>query len=169
MRTPRTWKHCRVAEAGRLFEDVLLEATKLGYENCCDHNLSVFQSPTKFGICISYPNGKNSYFSVIGVNESILSDQQLLLSTLIHEVAHSLYPKDHHGQKWRTAGNRIGNRFGVDISTTFDNSVHPLPSKYVIQCPRCNKTWGFQRLCQTVKFPELYHCKDCLENLVRIK
>lgn len=169
MKTPRTWKSCNVAEAGRLFEDVLLEATKLGYEDCCEHNLSVFQSPTKFGTCISYPNGKNAYSSIVGVNESILSDRQLLLSVLVHEVAHSIYPKDHHGQKWRTAGNRIGKRFGIDVSTTLDNQIPSPDFRYTIQCPKCHKTWGFQRLCQTVKFPELYQCRDCGESLVRIK
>lgn len=155
--------------ANRLFHEVIDEAEKLGYRPNCDQAITTFSSSIKWGNCVSFLNGRNAYFSKISVNELALSNQRLLLSVLVHEVAHAIFPKDHHGKKWREAGNRIGERFGIIVSTTIDGPVLSAASKYIVGCPRCNKTWGFQRLCQTVKFPELYQCRDCGEDLVRIK
>ena len=174
-RIPRTWKPCEDDEALEIYYDVLQEALNLGYYPMCDTELREFKSTTCYGQCRSMPqeNSDEFFTGVIGINKAILGDHHAVLSVLVHEIAHSIVPKDGHGPRWKRIAETIAEAFGVEVSVTGDYEgidIHPEEeTKYEVSCPLCGRSWKYQRLTNLVKRPSDYRCPYCKNSLVRTK
>lgn len=174
-RIPRTWKPCEDDEALEIYYDVLQEALNLGYYPMCDTELREFKSTTCYGQCRSMPQENNEDFftGIIGINKAILGDHYAILSVLVHEIAHSIVPKDGHGPRWKRIAETIAEAFGVEVSVTGDYEgidIHPeKEKKYEVSCLFCDHAWKYERLTDLVKFPSTYSCPYCKKRLVRTK
>lgn len=176
--TPRTWSKCNDKEAKTLFNEILKEAESLGYHPHVLPDLMVFDATSYYGMCRSKKYGRY-YRSSIGINKKILASRVILTETLVHEIAHSVVPKEKHGPKWKKVGNLIGKRFGVDVERIRPSDFYKKEgisiggeepeAKYIVECPRCHQKWEYVRNCKTVRHPELYSCCKCKTELVRIK
>lgn len=177
---PRTWEVCEDELANDIFSTVVIEAANFGYHYFGSRRLWVYDDKTTYGQCRSTVATKGDCYSFIGINRKCLKSRNVLFDVLVHELAHAICPKDHHGKKWKEVGNQIGQRLGVTV--TRDNTeeyeregvvirepVSETVARYIIECPCCHATWKYNRLCKTVKYAELYRCCKCKTDLVRIK
>lgn len=125
-----------------------------------------------------YCNYQNKGF-IIRLQRGLLDEQYYtdLLHVLIHEMIHCYFPKDGHRGMFEVAAKRINAyRPDVNITKIYRNEEHgyqseqkPKEKKYAIQCPKCGKTWEYERRGQSVIHPDWYHCTHCKEKLVRIR
>lgn len=162
-----TWKPCKDQGLLKVYEEVCQEARNLGY---------IFTTPTLYlikssrcwGKCHYEVNPKKEY---IALNEVFLQKPELSRNTLIHELAHALTVGDHHGNKWRTAGNKIGAKWNINVERTNEYEGVSLHSndKYLIKCPKCGTEYPRSRMSDLVKHPSDYRCGHCNTTLVRVK
>lgn len=67
-----------------------------------------------------------------------LNSEEQVLDTILHEIAHALTPKAHHGYEWKMACIRIGARPVRCYST---DTVEQPKMRYQATCGCCNKVW----------------------------
>lgn len=166
---PRTWHQCGNEEILKIYKEVINEAERLGY-NTKSPALFMYKSTCRWGTCRTVRGT-----SYIGLNEVFLNDPEKSRDTLIHELAHSLVPKDGHGSKWHSIGDNIGKKWSIEMSRCSSDEEIGLEmpkketDKYTIECPKCKMQWHYMRMTKVVKAPETYRCGRCNQKLVRVK
>lgn len=92
-----------------------------------------------------------------------------LYETIAHETIHTVDGCMDHGPKWKKIVGLFNAKYGTKISRTSSLPEGLIESSpYVLECTECGKRFAFQRMCKTVKFPELYQCGECKGDLKRI-
>lgn len=100
-------------------------------------------------------------------------DDLALMTTMIHEILHTVKGCNNHGVNWKNAAGKIMAKYpeynitrctsseekGIDVMETY---------KYVLKCTKCGALHGSTRMSKSVKHPEFYRCK-CKGELIRVK
>lgn len=112
----------------------------------------------RLGCCLRTGKG-----FTIQVSAFVLEDRQLLRATLVHELLHTCYGCQNHGNRWKAYAQRVGEALGVEITRTvpLEGPAQPLrqePVKYLLQCQSCGRLIPRRRLSKAVKYPSRYRC-----------
>lgn len=99
----------------------------------------------------------------IEINKRLLAtDEDKLMTVVIHEILHTCKGCLNHGQTWKKYANMMSLRFGYEITTrsTYEelNLAKP-PSKYTVQCANCDVLIGRQKKSKLITHTHLYRCK----------
>ena len=88
-----------------------------------------------------------------------------MLESMIHELIHTLPDCMNHGYDFLYAANLFMKRYPEYEITVKSGGgegyVAPrkeIHYKYIITCPKCGKTYKYQRKTDAVRYPFLYHC-----------
>lgn len=170
---PRTWKTCRNPDILRVFNEVCTEARNLGYV-FKEPVLYIIKSTSSWGRC-KFNCETNE--SAIALNEVFLKNPEACRNTMVHEIAHSIAIGDHHGDKWRAAGNNIGKKWNIDVQRTNNYESLGVESirkqadlnKYVLKCRKCGHEYYHARMCDSVRNPSAYRCGCCKGDIYRVK
>ncbi len=86
----------------------------------------------RFGVC-------NYTDRVIGLSKALteLNDEEKVIDTILHEIAHALTPGQHHNHVWRAKAIEIGCNGNRCYNS---KDVETPDSKYKAICSGCNKT-----------------------------
>lgn len=163
------WKICNNPELFKIFVEVKNEARRLGYpiDELKLYHLYLIDSPRSYGRCQYSKTG-----TTIAINKNYLANPQAARDTIVHEIAHALTKGDHHGAKWKATGDAIGAKWNLTMTRTAQREDIPdlqENCKYIIQCPKCEQLYKYQRCSDAVKHPNLYRCGKCKSSLVRIQ
>ncbi len=94
-----------------------------------------------------------------------------------HELIHLCHPGEGHGFAFKEEAGKLNRafpeRYQIERCTPAakvagDGDTDKL-FKYIVQCPKCGYKWGYDRNCQTVRFPATYRCRKCKCGLERVK
>mgnify|MGYP001623165159 FL=1 len=122
----------------------------------------------RLGCCIR----KNGVVT-IEVSNGILEDTSLLRATLVHELLHTCYGCQNHGERWKHYAAKAGEALGMEIQRTvpLEGSAQRLrqdPVKYLLRCQSCGAVIPRRRMSKAVKTPARYRC-SCGGKLERIQ
>lgn len=116
---------------------------------------------------------------IIRLQRGLIDNQYYsdLLSVLVHELIHVLYPLDGHKGRFQITARKINAvRPDVHVTAFYKREEHMYQApqctekkRYAIQCPECGATWEFSRMTDKVRYPNRYYCKRCHQDLVRIR
>lgn len=168
----RTWKPINSGRLYELYLEVMANARALKLWDETKENPPLYtrKSVRTLGTCSSNKNRNGTWDSSIILNQELekYSDDQIR-PIIVHEVAHAIYPEEHHGFYWRYTANRLGQKWGCKAEVYSSNeeinkALEELktavsPYKYELYCPCCGATWKYKCLCQAVKNPQIYLCK----------
>lgn len=87
----------------------------------------------RFGYCVSRDN--HAFLSFSKTLTELNSEEQFI-DTVLHEIAHALTPKAHHGREWK----HVAIAIGCNGSRCYSGEVVQAPAKFVGKCPVCPKT-----------------------------
>ena len=122
-------------------------------------------------------SGKSVWVQGVVVTEAYnyVTDDQLILRTLCHEMAHVIYPRHHHDYTWACCARDLGwewgengNRFCSSKDTKIveaiqkEHGMFPKPTyKYQLICPTCGKVFTkYKTMCESLKRPR-WMCSSC--------
>ncbi len=125
----------------------------------------------RLGCCRRLPGGGFS----IEVSAALLDRPEQLKETLCHELLHTCYGCQNHGERWKAYAARVSGALGLDIRrlAPAEAGEEPLPLrrdtvKYVLECQSCGAQICRCRMSKVVKQPWRYRCK-CGGKLKRIQ
>ena len=150
----------------------------------CEPELYQDSSYSHLGLCSqSYSNPRERVVDkikqtrcIITISEHLGQDYEQIRETLCHELGHFVAPRNHHNHIWNTRANKIGERWGYEMSRcanneTFNKAREEIRSsrsdiyKYVVYCPECGNEWKYKTQCKIVKSPGRYICSGCKTKL----
>ena len=167
----RNWKTNFDVKLQAMFDEIVELARSLDLLHYDVEGPFIISSDVRsWGICEYTKEGKAN----IGINPRTFSNDFVVRTVLVHEIAHACLPYDGHSAKWKLVGDKIGSRYGITVSRTNDYSEFGVkswedvnPPKYIIRCPGCGFTWGYHRMSQCVRNPNGFRCGKCHTKLVR--
>lgn len=100
---------------------------------------------------------------VISISQVILRDEEMLKTTLAHELVHTCPDCFNHGPEFVKIGKMVEEKLGITISTKdFDISeIIKQRAKYALICPQCEYHRYLQRKSKRIKSPEYIVCPNC--------
>ena len=114
--------------------------------------------------------------SEIGISSRLLEKnypKDYRVGTLIHEILHAYFPKDHHGGDWKKYAQVISKYTQYDIQRLATEeetgALNKGDAKYMCRCSKCGQIFEYNRASKVVKMPELFTHKKCGGTLERIK
>lgn len=125
------------------------------------------------GRCHKNPNG--TYRLEFNPNYFHVAATKNITEVILHEFLHTFPCAMNHTGNWKTLATQCNALFGVNVSrTTYDANFDEFrkannPYNYFVYCPKCNKRWGYRKLCSLVKYPEHYKCGKCGTTLKSIR
>lgn len=183
----RGWKRVDTGKVREIFNEVLEEALNQGYFDTKKYYGKTVEKPELFianytgalGKCYTeYLSKENKYETSVVISTHLLnfSDKEIR-DTVIHEMGHAICPDDGHNHIWKSTADRIGKKWNVSVSRCSDNkeiieyftslAKASSPYKYEIICPKCQRSCGkYKKVCDIVKYPELYRCCRCHSPLI---
>lgn len=122
----------------------------------------------RLGCCVR----KDGVFT-IQVSAFVLEDQELVRTTLVHELLHTCYGCLNHGKRWKAYAAKAGEALGLDIQRTVTLEGQPQrlrqdSVKYLLKCKSCGAVIPRRRMSKAVKHPERYRC-PCGGKLERVE
>ena len=150
-----------------------------GYYDYPDiRSVSVGKDKTAHGKCRSRMNrNSGEIYSEIFISEYMLKEnitEDDRVNTMIHEILHAYFPRDHHGGNWKRYADVITRETGIKIERLADKESSEafnknIDFKYILKCTKCGKEFGYSRMCRAVKYAE--HCthNTCGGKIRRIK
>lgn len=122
----------------------------------------------RLGCCVR----KDGVFT-IQVSVFVLEDQELVRTTLVHELLHTCYGCLNHGKRWKAYAAKAGEALGLDIQRTVTLEGQPQrlrqdSVKYLLKCKSCGAVIPRRRMSKAVKHPERYRC-PCGGKLERVE
>lgn len=168
-RLSETYKNAKKIIEGIMEED--------GYEYPYITEVSVGRFTSYLGRCSTRYNGGRILDSEIKISYVMLMEnitEENRLNTMIHEILHAYFPKDHHGGRWERYARIINRKTGINIqrlateeeTEEFEKNIN---YKYIVKCGKCGHEWKYMRMCNVVKHAEKCKCGKCNEPLQRIK
>ena len=109
----------------------------------------------------------------IQVSARILDQEELLQTTLIHELLHTCYGCQNHGKRWKAYAQKAGQALGIEIQRTVSlegrqERLRQDQVRYLLQCQSCGRIIPRCRLSKAVKHPGRYRC-PCGGTLKRVQ
>lgn len=136
-----------------------LDVTDVIISNKMTRNLGVCEWDTRTGkskIKISYSLVDKKY------------PRKLRQATLIHELLHAYFPKEHHKGRWSKFAKVISQNTDYNIERLADSeelsalqTVRKNDYKYVVVCERCGREVKKTRMCSIVRYPQNWRCGKC--------
>lgn len=182
----RTHKDITDKRILEIWEEAKAEAKKLyphHFENC-EPELYQDSSYSHLGLCSqSYTNPREKNVDkiqqsrcIITISSCLGQDYDQIRKTICHELGHFVSPKAHHNYLWKARANRIGERWGYEMSRctnndTFNKAAQQIRAerssedKYRVYCPECGAEWKYKTRCQIVQNPSRWRCNKCKVNL----
>ena len=126
----------------------------------------------RWGQCCTVPGGFTININVDLLDENI-SDEGLK-NTIIHELLHSVKGCRGHDKNWKRYATMVNRAYGYNIkrcSSEEEKGVHRDKeqfAKYILECKVCHTKFYMQRMCGSVRNPELCHHIGCGGSLIRI-
>ena len=138
------------------------------------------RSKKAYGYCKTRINNRTGeLFSKIYISRYFAENakEQDMLNTLCHEVLHSCMVYDKHGKSWKKAADIMNRKYGLNIQRcnnyTDENGEvifkNDSVAKYELKCPKCGKTFYYNRMCKAVKNPQNFVHTGCNVGLIRTK
>jgi len=159
----RTWKKCKDAKTLKMWDEVLRVCEDIYPNSTANLDLTLYENHAHriLGQC-RHDVVCGKVLSAICINRCMYSrSSKEIRDTLIHEVAHAVEPRDHHGAKWKRAGDKIGKRWGITVTRCGVLTTKPNEQPYTLCCTRCSKTYKQFRVCRSVEHPHLFTCGVC--------
>ena len=169
-----------------IWDEVKEEAKTLYpyYFEHCEPELYQDNSYSHLGLCSSsYANTREKNVNkirhsrcIITISSCLGQDYDQIRETLCHELGHFVAPREHHSYLWKARANKIGARWGFEMTRlanneTFNNAAKEMRAsksheyKYRVYCPKCNTEWKYKTQCQIVQKPNHYLCSACNTSL----
>ena len=118
--------------------------------------------------------GKKYY--TIQIAEKLLSDEvedKHLMSTIVHEILHTVDGCMTHKGKWKVLADEITRTSDLVIkrvTSAEEKNINVQEAyKYVCRCDKCGYEIGKERMSQFIKYPNLYTHRNCGGHFTRIK
>lgn len=112
-------------------------AKELIAKHCPDYKFKFDNAKVRFGAC----NYRTKYIS-LSKYLTYLNDEQKVIDTILHEIAHALNRGQGHNYIWRKTAISLG----CDGNRCYDgNKVNHVKGKYVYQCPVCKSEHNYHR------------------------
>lgn len=154
------------AIASKAFCNRYIESVKKARAICDELDLPVsknvswvtFREWNNYGRCIHY---KDDHY-VIKINTVYFKKdderyRRYLLSTIIHELIHSIEGCMNHGENFLKNAEIVNQKYGEGfIRPTNNSNILDENAKYIFKCDNCGKIVTYNRMCQDVK--------DAIEN-----
>ena len=182
----RTHKDITDKRILEIWSEVKAEARSLypHFFEHCEPELYQDSSYSHLGLCSqSYQNPRERVVDkikqtrcIITISEHLGQDYEQIRETLCHELGHFVTPREHHSYLWKARANRIGARWGYEMSRctnneTFNNARKEIKAarssedKYKVYCPECGAEWKYKTRCKIVQNPSRWRCGKCKSNL----
>lgn len=94
--------------------------------------------------------------------------QKLRIATLIHEILHAYFPREHHNKRWKKYANLISQKTEYTIERLANKEemnalekVRKDDYKYLIVCTQCGREVRKNRKSSIVDYPQLWRCGIC--------
>lgn len=119
---------------------------------------TIFREWHNYGRCIHY---KDDHY-VIKINTVYFKKdderyRKYLLSTIIHELIHSIEGCMNHGENFLKYADIVNQKYGEGFITPINSSnILEENAKYIFRCNNCGQIVTYNRMCQDVK--------DAIEN-----
>ena len=159
----RTWTKCKDAKTLKMWDDVLRVCEDIYPNSTANIDLTLYENHARriLGQC-RHDVVCGKVLNAICINKCMYSrPQKEIRDTLIHEVAHAVEPRDHHGAKWKRAGDKIGKRWGITVTRCGNLATKPNEQPFTLCCTKCSKTYRQFRVCRSVEHPHLFTCGIC--------
>lgn len=166
----RTWTKITDPTILKIYKEVCDEARNKDLLKTPNPPLYSSNFTGALGKCFSSKNFNNTYDNVIVLSNYLLNKGEQMRNTIIHELAHSIVPKDKHGYQWKRIGDTIGLKWGEvmsrlsneeDLCNTLKAYKPQSTYKYALYCPTCGLTWKYKSNCQAIQRPSRYQCPHC--------
>lgn len=125
----------------------------------------------RLGCCICKDGVYTIEVSKRLLNGTLYGENEMLQSTLIHELLHTCLGCGNHGAGWKQYARMAETAFGYVISRTtpvLEKAENETP-KYLLSCTRCKALLPRYRLTAPVRHPGHYRCGKCGGQLKRIQ
>lgn len=165
--TEQEWMYDIISDCEDMLKDIGVETGEID-------TYSINNRLTKrLGRCIRIHDITGDYFK-IELSPIIFNNENLLYNTIIHEMLHTCNGCFGHTGQWKVLADKVKSTYGYDITRVTNIREYGIePSKrktkYIVECPNCGKRWGYQRMCNVVKYTNLYKHIPCNCALVRNK
>jgi len=117
--------------------------------------------------------GKGRYR--ISIAACLLEDDvadQAAKDTIVHELLHTVEGGHGHTGEWKRLARLVNIRLPsytvTRVTAAERKGIDRPPPRYELQCTRCGKTAGRERMSDVVRFPNRYRC-SCGGSLRRIR
>ena len=129
---------------------------------------------------IGFYGGKPQYDFTINISSVLLDERvpiESLQNTIIHEILHTCPGCQNHGAEWKRRAAKVKHNLGYDIKRcsgfsemgiTDEMQKEYRPYKYMVQCKKCGRVVGRQKMCHMIKHPESWRCGVCSGEFERI-
>lgn len=175
MSIPGTWKLVKSGPLYDVYSDivkVLMDKKYIDYKPV----LYTFKSSTTWGW---QRQGSCCGVSVVGLNEVFLKEPQKATRTIIHELAHCVYPRDHHSTRWSMRADAMyraydpanyrhmsckdnENIIGVKLPAAMSHRKDHMNKVWALYCPHCKKILrSYQTRCQKIIRASDYRHTKC--------
>ena len=115
----------------------------------------------RWGQCKKLPDGTFTISIAASLMEDSVCDQATK-NTVMHELLHTVQGCHGHTGKWKMLADTINRRlpsYTIKRTTEYgEKGIAKPPSKYVIQCTKCGKEYGRERMSPVVKNYTKYRC-----------
>lgn len=182
----RTYKDVTDKRILEIWDEVKEEARALypHFFEHCEPELYQDSSYSHLGLCswsFSNPGERNvdkikHSRCIITISSCLGQDYDQIRKTLCHELGHFVSPREHHSGLWKARANKIGARWGYEMSRctnneTFNKAAKQMRAersndyKYRVFCPDCGTEWKYKTKCQIVQAPHRWSCGKCKQKL----
>lgn len=165
-----------------LFDDCLKMVLDCGLEPIPIAKVTInSRAKGRFGQCkihreiATMANGRRKItypYCTIEISSEILkdeADEDMVKSTIIHEILHACDPGEGHGGQWLIDAHKIMNTYPqIKISrcSSYEDFGIEDPRKYKkpkyqIRCEKCGYTIARQRMSKVIKHPSMYFHPNC--------
>lgn len=162
-----------------LFESAIALVEHDGYKvpDCLNRKTEYNRCKKAYAYCKNRVRGNELISSEISFSKYFVqgANEQQLFNTAVHEILHSVFPREGHKGEWKIAAERIMalhnglnivrcenimNEDGKEILNACapKRQVH---KSYVITCPDCGKHWVYHRNCKVVQHARYLNCPYC--------
>lgn len=96
-------------------------------------------------------------------------------NTVIHELLHTCPGTNGHKGLWKEYAEQVNRAYGYNIkrvSSSEEKGLDPVSdddAMYVLKCTRCEATWRYFKLTNSVRNYKRCHCPDCFSPLELVK
>lgn len=167
----------------KLFKECKEELDNINIKYGCIEEITInTRAKKRWGQCkitLDSQYWKNKIFS-INISSRLLQDDitdEACKNTIMHEILHTCEHCFNHGSEWKRIADLINDYYAFyNIKRTtsseekgINEDIEKKESKYILRCTKCGKLFYKNRICDSVRYPELYNHSSDNGQLERIK